>query len=245
MAIRAIAVVLLSCCTPPIKAQTQPTAQAHQNAEPPSATQALSAKQEMIRDRIRHLEDRMYRLRKKLAKTEPDSAARLTRAIQNMGRADLDRTANELLALLKNSSNLTEVADKQQELLTEMEGVLTVLLQRGESDARKTRMHWLEQQRRALKQLLDQQRKLRDQTVDRFLDSEEARKLGELVQKIDTLVTRQKKLLAEPNLTRGGAPSPAPSQAQAQLAQDTNRLAQEVSKTSESAKRRSDFDETV
>ena len=47
-------------------------AMAQQDAQQPAeTTKPLPAKQEMIRDRIRRMEDRMFRLYEKLAETEP------------------------------------------------------------------------------------------------------------------------------------------------------------------------------
>ncbi len=204
------------------------------NAEPPSASGALSAKQEMIRDRIRRLEDRMFRLREKLATTEPDSAAKLARAIEGMGQSGLDQTADELLLLLSDKSRLATAADLQQELLKEMDNVLAILLKSGEAESRKTRMQWLDQQWQDVEQLLDRQQSLRDQTAAQTLAAEQAQQLEGLAKRIDALTARQKKLLEEED-----------ADAQAQLGEDTKRLADEIAKASASPDAQGNVEESA
>ena len=64
-----------------IAQDTNPTPENDQPINP------LVAKQEMIRDRLVRLEDRMFRLREKLLDDEPDNAARVDAHFRSLGYA--------------------------------------------------------------------------------------------------------------------------------------------------------------
>jgi hypothetical protein len=137
-------------------------APAQETADAPTATaprHPLPTKQEMLRERYRRFEDRMFRLREKLLDTEPENAARLAEALQRAGELGLADRLDELVRLLSDATTLREGVDAQQRWVAEAERVLNVLLERdGNNEDRRRRIEQVEEVRRALEDLLGQQR---------------------------------------------------------------------------------------
>ncbi|MFQ5489764.1 MAG: DUF4175 family protein [Phycisphaerae bacterium] len=192
----------------------------------PQPVHALSAKQEMVRDRIARLKDRMFRLREKLAESEPQSAMKLAAALEQMGSAGLEESAEQVMRLLADDANLGRASDAQQTLLAELDNVLAVLLARGNNQARLNRIEQLEKHRQDVKKLLDQQEQLRNQTAGGALRGEQARRLAQAAPRLDGIIQRQEALLD---------PTNAQADAQQRLAEQTRHLGDELAQQAKSA----------
>ncbi|HOW70001.1 MAG TPA: hypothetical protein PKY77_05310 [Phycisphaerae bacterium] len=124
----------------------------------------LAARQEIVRDRMTQLEDRMYRLAEKLKATEPEQAKRLEAALHRAREQLLRRLMDESIDLL-DKGELTEAADRQAAVLAGLEGLMKALTE--EEDGRDERAKAIERLKaieERILQLLDQQKRLKGAT---------------------------------------------------------------------------------
>ncbi len=99
-----------------------------QEPAPPKAP--LAAKQEMIRERFKRFEDRMFRVREKLELNEPDNAAKLERALKRAGELGLSDQLERMVMLLEDPSMLGAASAAQAEWLDQADLLLAILLER-------------------------------------------------------------------------------------------------------------------
>ncbi|MHC4067671.1 MAG: hypothetical protein ACYSUI_24650, partial [Planctomycetota bacterium] len=176
-------IALLLCCA----AAGGQTGQERTGGSGPEV-KPLAAKQEMLRDRLRRLEDRMFRLREKLAEGEPDSAAKLAKALERLGEAEVDAKVERLMELLADDTRLFRAGTLQQELLDDLESVLSVLLLRSDPDARRQRMELLEQYRQEVGDVLEAERALRSEAAHAAATARRAQQIADALRRIDRLI---------------------------------------------------------
>jgi hypothetical protein len=126
---------------------------------------ALSAKQEIVGDRVEQLQDQMYRLIELLEEQEPELISRLKRTLDHMGREAIREDIDQLVALLADESRLAEAADSQGVLLADLDQLLELLM--TEDDGREEMEKRIEQLEEALadiKALIEKENKLQDRT---------------------------------------------------------------------------------
>jgi hypothetical protein len=113
----------------------QPAIAAAQTAADQNATQQdpLAARQQIARDRMVQLEDRMYRLIEKLSAGEPEQAKRLEEALRRARELLIRRQMDEAIDLL-NQGDLATAADKESAVTKGLEELLAILL--AEADRR-------------------------------------------------------------------------------------------------------------
>lgn len=135
---------------------TAPAAESPLRARDPLAT-----KQQIVRDRMTQLEDRMFRLIEKLAKTEPEQAARLEAAMKRAQEMLIRRNMDDAIQLLEDSK-LTDAADRQAAALKGLENVLKILLEEGDNTKeRQAAIDRLQTYRDRVQRLLEDERKLK------------------------------------------------------------------------------------
>lgn len=123
----------------------------------------LAAKQQIARDRMIQLEDRMYRLAQKLAATEPEQAKRLEEALRRSRELLIRHHMDEVIALLDKGDTST-AADRESAVSKGVEQLLAILL--ADPDRRKEvqedidRLRALDQK---LQELIQRQSQLKDQ----------------------------------------------------------------------------------
>lgn len=133
-------------------------------AETGTAKDPLAARQEIVRDRMTQLEDRMYRLAEKLKTTEPQQAKKLEAALHRARELLLRRLMDESIDLL-DKGELTDAADRQATVLAGLEGLVKALTE--EEDNREERAKAIEKLKaieERIQQLLDQQKQLKGET---------------------------------------------------------------------------------
>jgi hypothetical protein len=141
----------------------------------------LALKEEMIRDRFERFEDRVFRLRERLAQVEPESVARLARVLERAGELELSERLDGIMVLLGDSSTLTEALDAQAEWLEDADSLLRVLLNRGaEPDGLADKVESLQTHMEGLNRILAQQRALRTDTLEAARTVEKPNDLHEL-----------------------------------------------------------------
>jgi len=139
-------------------------AQTHDDSQVPEV-HPLASKEEMIRDRFQRFEDRVYRLREQLGDGESQNASRLGRVLQRAGELGLGDRLDEIIELLHDHSLLNEAVDTQSKWLADADHLLAILLTRdGENLERKKGLDRLKAYSETLKEILEQQRALRDDT---------------------------------------------------------------------------------
>lgn len=120
----------------------------------------LATKQQIVRDRMLQLEDRMFRLIEQLSSREPEQAARLQGALKKARELLIRRNMDETIRLLSDE-DLAGASDKQIEIVRDLENVLKTLLEDPDSEKqRRQEIARLEAFREQVKQLLEAQEKL-------------------------------------------------------------------------------------
>ncbi|HSW47221.1 MAG TPA: hypothetical protein VLM89_16785 [Phycisphaerae bacterium] len=122
----------------------------------------LAARQQIARDRLIQLEDRMYRLAEKLAETEPEQAKRLEQALRGSREMLIRHHMDEIIELL-DKGDLTTAADKESVVSKSIEQLLAILL--AEADRTRELQQELERLRaydKQLQELIERQRELKD-----------------------------------------------------------------------------------
>lgn len=130
-------------------------AQSAETDAAPGLQEPLAARQQIVRDRLVQLEDRMFRLSEKLRETEPEQARRLEQALRQTGELLIRHRMEQAIQALERSE-LAEAAEHQAAAEQALQNILTLLTESGSDE--------LDRQRE-----LDRMRDLREQ-VDRMLD---------------------------------------------------------------------------
>ncbi len=131
-------------------------------AAPPAssapARDPLAAKQEIVRDRMAQLEDRMFRLIEKIAESEPDQAERLRQALRKSRELLVRRHMDEVVRLL-DERNLTEASDRQKALVRDLNAILKLLMENtADAEERRKAMESLKAFGERIAKLLEEQR---------------------------------------------------------------------------------------
>jgi hypothetical protein len=153
-----IALALLPCTisSATLTAASQPpsTAPAGEAASP------LVTKQQIVRDRMSQLEDRMFRLIEQLSSKEPEQAARLETALKRARELLIRRSMDQTIRLLSDE-DLAGASDKQIEIIRDLENVLKLLLEDPDSSRqRQEEIARLEAFQKEVARLLAAQEKL-------------------------------------------------------------------------------------
>lgn len=164
----------------------------------------LATKQQIVRDRMTQLEDRMFRLTEKLSKTEPDQAKRLEAAMRRAQEMLIRRGMDDAIDLLE-EGNLTEAGERQVTVVKGLEGVLRILLEEADNtQERKAEIDRLRAYQQQLQKMLDEQRRLKTQ-------ADAAPRLAKLLAAIQAAITRLEALAEQQ--TRETADTSAAAQA--------------------------------
>lgn len=149
----------------------------------------LAAKQEIVRDRVSQLEDRMFRLAENLAKTDPDQAERLRSALSKSREMLVRKNMDELIAIL-NKGDLTDASDRQKTMLVRLDEIMRILLDdAADPERQKEEMRRLREMKEKVASLLAEQKALRQSTEQ----SEKANTTQSATSKAETLADAQRK----------------------------------------------------
>jgi hypothetical protein len=206
------------------------------NPAPPDSPQVkdpLAGKQQIVRDRMTQLEDRMFRLSEKLAKTEPEQAQRLQASLRQARELLIRRNMEETAALLE-QGKLTEAADREAAVSRNLDKILQLLLEEGDGQQRKQDLDRLRAYERQVQQLLMEQQRLKEHgdALTRLQGLKAA--IEAAAAHLDKLIGRQQGQLqqtaaaAKPGRTGSTAPL---ADAQRQIRSDSESLAKELDRT--------------
>ncbi|MHC4065107.1 MAG: coiled-coil domain-containing protein, partial [Planctomycetota bacterium] len=174
------------------------------------------------------LEDRMFRLREKLAEGEPDSAAKLAKALERLGEAEVDAKVERLIELLADDARLFRAGTLQEELLDDLESVLGVLLLRSDPDARRQRMELLEQYRQEVGDVLEAERALRSEAAHAAATARRAQQIADALRRIDRLIGEEAAVAEASQAAPGEDPTRLPADEQQRLAGEARQLGEDV-----------------
>lgn len=186
----------------------------------------LSLKEEMIRDRFRRFEDRVYRLREKISESEPENATKLDRVLQRAGELGLADQLEDVMGLLRDPSMFSRAMDAQIEWLADADRLLAILLERdSDNDTRREELQRLREHHKELGQLLEKEKSIRDETAQTGLSQRMMEQIKQALQRVEALQKAQSEL-SKPS----GQPAGAEQQAQAQeaLSREAQRLAEDL-----------------
>jgi hypothetical protein len=124
----------------------------------------LATKQQIARDRMMQLEDRMFRLAESLADREPEQAKRLEGALRRARELLVRHSMDESIELL-NQGRLTDAVERESAVVKSLEQVLLILMEEPDrSDSLKKELERLDEYKREVESLLERERALRDRT---------------------------------------------------------------------------------
>jgi len=174
-------------------ARVRSAEQAGSAVEVPAAKAPLAAKQQIVRDRMTQLEDRMFRLQQRLAESEADQARRLEAALRRARELLIGRNMDEVIALLERAQ-LTAAADRQLAITDGLGQVLKILLE--DLDNTKERKKEIDRHkdfRDRIAGLLERQRGLKTRTDAAGRRGQLQVAIQDAVARIEALIGRQQK----------------------------------------------------
>ncbi len=155
----------------------------------------LAVKEEMIRDRFKRFEDRVFRLREQLSEIEPANAKRLARVLDRAGELQLGDRLEEIVKLLDQANARGGALEEQGKWLADAERVLGILLERdSDNEARRDEIDKMRQFKEDVDQILQQQRELRSEAAQTATARQMAKQLEQALQRIQSLLRDQQKL---------------------------------------------------
>lgn len=193
---------------------------------------ALASKEEMIRDRFRRFEDRVFRLSEELADREPENAARLARALSRAGELGLSDKLDEIITLINDPSSLHAAIDQQAAWLSDADRLLSILLERdSENEDRRDEIERLRQYRQRVNELLEQQESVRNASAQAQAAKRMGQQIDQALQRLKAMSEQQAKLSKRSD-AEATHPSKAGVQAKEQrhLSREAKELAEDISR---------------
>ncbi len=124
---------------------------------PSTSPVPLHERQQTIRERLARLEGLMMNLSKALEQNEPGQAQRLREALEQVGRQRIKARVEQLITLLR-SQRLSEADQDQRVLIENLRDLLALLTgPAGEAERQRAERQRLEQLRRQIRALLEEQ----------------------------------------------------------------------------------------
>jgi len=240
--------VYLTCGAGVLRAQEpQPSSSSSQKTEEDTTATSqvdqpklapLAAKEQMIRDRFKRFQDRLFRLSEELAEREPQNAARLSRAISRAGELGLSDKLEAITEILEDQSRLYDAAEAQGNWMNDADRLLGILLERdSDNQERRNEIERLEEYRKRVSELLEQQQKLRDAAAASKAAAQMRRAIEQAIQQLEQIQTEQRSL--EGAIEDGKKPTLQSQYKQKQLADRAKKLAEQLEKMGESGEQES------
>ncbi|MFQ5461662.1 MAG: hypothetical protein ACE5E5_03445 [Phycisphaerae bacterium] len=194
----------------------------------------LASKEEMIRERFKRFEDRVFRLQEQLSETEPENARRLARVLERAGELGLSDRLERITKMLEQPAERFDAVDEQMNWLEDAQRVLGILLERdSDNDERKDKIERLQSYKERLEKLLSKQQELEAQSAQATLQKRLSQQLDQAINRIDGLLQDQAALEQEdPSGADAAAEQEKLAEDTADLAEDLGRLAQPASEES-------------
>ncbi len=188
---------------------------------------ALAERQEIVKDRVGRLEDRMYQLSQALRQSEPDKAARLLEGLGELRGKQIREQLDAIIAKLRDR-RFSDAADAQQAVEADLQALLKLLLEDPDNlDDRREEIERLEEIRRTLEKLIAELEKEKANAEAARVARQHAEDLEAAAMELRKLIPRQQELAEE---TRAGDGTPSDlAERQETLRGETEALSQDVS----------------
>jgi len=197
----------------------------------------LASKEEIVRDRVTQLEDRMFRLIEKLGQTEPDQAERLRVALHACRELRIRQRIDELVKLL-DDGQFVEATDRQKLLVRDLQAVLRQLLENSiDPQARQKELDLLKALRTRIADLLAEELDHRRASDLAARSAELRRKLDDAARAIESLIRRERAAVERTDaaIRAGGVDGTAMQTAQAGIRAETETLAEQLERLAAAA----------
>jgi len=197
----------------------------------------LASKEEIVRDRMTQLEDRMFRLIEKLGQTEPDQAERLRVALHKSRELLIRQHIDELVKLLDNG-NLAEATDRQKSLVRDLNAVLQTLLENStDPQARQKELDLLKTLRGRIANLLAEEQEHRRASDLAARSAEMRQQLDAAARAIESLLQREQTAADRTGdaIRDRRGDGPALQAAQAGIRSEAEKLAEELERLAAAA----------
>lgn len=202
--------------------------------EPPraGATGTLSERQELIRDRVSRLEDRMFQLAQALRKMEPDKAERLLEGLGRLRDQQLREKISEIVGRLR-ENRLSDAVGEQRAVMTELQSLLKQLMEDPEHLVeRKDEIERLEAIRKALDDLVREQDAELRAAEEARAALRRAAALEAASEKVRSLLDRQREATARTDESRDLS---GEARAQAEIRGETESVSRDVENVANAA----------
>lgn len=191
----------------------------------------LPDSQEVVRDRVTRLEDRLFQLSQALKKAEPEKAARLLDSLGASRSLLVRQKIEEIVAKLR-TEQYADAIETQEALTADLRQVLKLMLEEPDKlEDRKQEIERAEAARQALEKIVQAQRKLADQAQAAATTEAQAAALRAAQEAVQKALDLQQRLRTQ---TQGKPTDAAGMQAdQRKLAEETEQLARQVQQATE------------
>jgi hypothetical protein len=205
--------------------------------QPPPGKDPLASKEEIARDRMTQLEDRMFRLIEKLAQSEPDQAERLRAALRKSRELLIRQHMDDVVKLL-DEKNLTEASDRQKALVRDLNAVLKLLMENSvDLQERQKQVEALKAFRDRVARLIAEEMQHRSLSEQARQADEALRRIQNAVRQIELLIQRERTAIEKTAdaMKQPQAEAPAMATVQAGIRADTEKVADDLGRMGEAA----------
>ena len=200
--------------------------------EQTKGTSSLGIRQQRVKRMMQDLDRKFQDLAQKLQATEPEKAKLLIKAFQQSRERLIEQRMEEISGLL-DTANFSDADKKQGEVQLELEAVLRVLLDQSKDwDHVNAEMEQLEATRKAVQELLEEQRDQLHET-DRLANQDKTvANLDEQIKELSELIEAQTQLSQKTEQTKSNEQLELNKLAtkQEELQQKTDQLANSMGK---------------
>lgn len=215
------------CCIPAFLLLVATTAIAQQPAagpDPGSKSLSLEERQDIIKDRVTRLEDRMFQLSQAIKKSEPEKAGQLMQSL-GAARGMMIRAKMEEITKKIEESQYADAVDSQKAVQADLQALLKMLMEGPDQlEDRRKEIEQLEELRKQLDGVIKEQREARQNA--QAAAGKPADNLAAAVARLEKLAAEQQALSAK--VARPGEDMPAAAERQSELQAETESLADEL-----------------
>lgn len=216
---RSCAAVFLFLLATSALAQQQPA-----GPDPGSKSLSLEERQDIIKDRVTRLEDRMFQLSQAIKKSEPEKAGQLMQSL-GAARGMMIRAKMEEITKKIEESQYADAVDSQKAVQADLQALLKMLMEGPDQlEDRRKEIEQLEELRKQLDGVIKEQREARQNA--QAAAGKPADNLAAAVAQLEKLAAEQQALSAK--TAKPGEDMPAAAERQAELQAETESLADEL-----------------
>lgn len=194
----------------------------------------LATKQQIIRDRFERFKDRVFRVRDQLAERERENSTRLARVLEREGELQLVEQLERIIRELDSGSDLGKAAEDQAKWMADADRLLSILLERdADNDERRREIERLEEYKREISRLMQEQRDLRDRSARAAVNRRLEQQLDQALKRLDAIQKEQSRLSEQTPEAGNEARNQELGETQQELSRDAQQLAEDLKRLAE------------